>query len=90
MKKFAIAATVLALGAASYSLPAFALADDYGQFVYTDQSPSRFAPDGIAIDASRFQSKIEFGSDGVVALRGAPAAGAASVYETLDEAHKAW
>lgn len=67
MKKFAIAATFLALGAASYSLPAFALADDYGQFVYTDQSPSRFALDGIAIDGSRFQSKIEFGSDGVAA-----------------------
>ena len=90
MKKFAIAATFLALGAASYSLPAFALADDYGQFVYTDQSPSRFAPDGIAIDGSRFQSKIEFGSDGVAAPRGAPSAGTASVYESVDEAHKAW
>jgi hypothetical protein len=90
VRKILYVITVLALGAASYSLPAFALADDYGQFVYTDQSPSRFAPDGIAIDDSRFQSKIEFGSDGVAALRGAPSAGTASVYESIDEAHKAW
>ena len=90
MKKFAIAATVLALGAASYSLPAFALADDYGQFVYTDQSPSRFAPDGIAIDASRFQSKIEFGSAGAVAPQGAPAESAGNLFETIDRQHKAW
>ena len=32
MKKIIIAATVATLGAAAYSLPAYALADDYGQF----------------------------------------------------------
>ncbi|MCC2099298.1 MAG: hypothetical protein KDJ29_20580 [Hyphomicrobiales bacterium] len=89
MKKIAIAA-VLALGAASYSLPAAALADDYGQFVWTDQSPSRFAPDGIAIDSRRFQSTIPFTSGSAAPAQDASTGGVDDVFERIDRAHKAW
>ena len=86
MKKIALAAAVLAIGAASYSLPAFALADDYGQFVYTDQSPSRFAPEGQASNSNAFRATIDFGSTADVA----PRAPARDPFESIDRAHKAW
>ena len=42
MKKI-IAISALTLGLGAFSLPALAQADDYGQHVYTQNEPSRFA-----------------------------------------------
>ena len=48
MKKIIIAATAITLGLGAFTLPALAQADDYGQHVYTQNEPSRFAPAGLA------------------------------------------
>ncbi len=85
MKNVIIAATVATLALGAYTLPAFALADDYGQFVYTDQSQSRFAPEGQAISSGEYRATIDFGSTQSVA-----APKTSSLFDTIDREHKAW
>lgn len=91
MKIVAIAATALTIGLSSYSLPAFALADDYGQFVYTEQSQSRFAPDGLSLDNNAYRATIDLDSRAVVAPRtNRGASNRSDIYSRIDREHKAW
>lgn len=62
MKTIIIAATALTLGLGSYALPAFAQAEDYGQFRYTQNDPTRFAPAGLAIDGNSLRGNNEQGA----------------------------
>ncbi len=48
MKNFAIAAAVLTLGLGALTLPASAEQDEYGQYRYTQNDPTRFSPNGLA------------------------------------------
>ena len=47
MKSIVIAASTLTIALGAFTLPASAQSDDYGQHVYTQNEPSRFAPAGI-------------------------------------------
>jgi len=81
MKKIIIAATVATLGAAAYSLPAYALADDYGQFRYTNELQSITSPQGLSNEAGEWRATIPFNGDKVVA---------SSVFDRIDSDHKQW
>ena len=80
MKKIIIAATVATRGAAAYSLPAYALADDYGQFRYTNELQSITSPQGLSNDG-QWRATIPFNGDKVVA---------SSVFDRIDSDHKQW
>ena len=80
MKKIIIAATVATLGAAAYSLPAFALADDYGQFRYTNELQSITAPQGLVNSGGEWRATIPF--------NGRKAG--ASVFERTARDHAQW
>lgn len=45
-KMFAAAAAI-ALSAGAFAAPAYAVDSDYGQYRYTSEDPTRFAPAGI-------------------------------------------
>ena len=90
MKNVIIAATLATLGIASYSLPAFALADDYGQFAYTAQSQSASAPNGIAIDRRSFRASIDINTPALAAPKGTSNTNSADVFARTDREHLAW
>ena len=79
MKKIAIAVAALTLGLGAYALPAFAQADDYGQHVYTQNSQSRFSPDGLAVAGGDEAGARDFGSRDTGAL-----------YDSIDNTHRRW
>ncbi len=92
MKTIAIAATVLTLGLSSYSLPAFALADDYGQFAWTEKSQSHSAPAGQSLSGGSYRATIDFGSRAAVAPSANSVApqGRSGLYSRIDSEHNAW
>lgn len=80
MKKLAVAATVLTLGLGAFALPA-AAQDDYGQYRYTQNDPTRFAPDGLASSGSDEAGARD--TDGNRSALGA-------FYEGIDRSHNAY
>lgn len=78
MKKILFAAAALTIGIGAYTLPAMAQADDYGQHVYTQNEPSRFAPAGLPAGAKGDLGSRDTGSD------------RKAINERIDAYHKAY
>ena len=75
-----ITAAVVALGVSGLSAPAFAIADDYGQFAYTTESQSRTSPSGLSSAAIKALNPRVSQSDN----------GRDRVYSAVDSEHKAY
>lgn len=75
-----IAAAVVALGASAFSVPASADFGDFGQHVYTEQSQSRFAPNGIATKPAADRQTV----------KDSRRADRYSLFNRIDRAHNAY
>lgn len=81
-----IAAAVAALGVSAFAVPASADFGDYGQHVYTNQSQSRFAPEGFSIKGSALPQI----NRSAKVRRSGPEIARQGLFDRLDAQHKAY